>query len=57
MKIASRLHAYREQARARREMQSALNGAASPSHHEELLALVRHTDIGIARHSHVPLTM
>ncbi len=53
MKIASRLHAYRERARARREVQSALNGAASPSHREELLALVRHTDIGIARHSHV----
>lgn len=41
MKIASRIRAHRQSARARHDLQVALEGAATPSHRQELLTIAR----------------
>jgi len=43
MKVTSRIRAYRDHARVRHEFQRALEGAATPLHREELLAIARHS--------------
>ncbi len=43
MKVTSRIRAHRDEARSRHAFQRALDGAATPSHREELLAIARHS--------------
>ncbi len=43
MKVTSRIRAHRDEARSRHAFQRALDGAATPAHREELLAIARHS--------------
>lgn len=42
MKITSRIRARRDESRARHDFERAVDGAATPAHRQELLALARH---------------